>query len=351
MKKTIITILITLTLAAPTVTIAQTLTDQERALKLQLIQILVQQVERLQELLQQRLQTDNTSTVTTAKNTFTNDDVLSITRQTVHSDEREVYRRHEIKLRSGATLSAAYPENASTEEQTRAFRSIGYQGDDIDDLLDQAVFKKPIPRAEKCELESNRRTYEPNELITLTWETSEAYAAFNAYGSSNKTEYVDEQLRGASGSVTLRVREEGDHYINLNVYPTRERFASGTCTALFTISDDSDSDEESSNYDAPQPVLIKYEAESLTVSPGESVQLSYRVETARNCRITVTEPGGYSKIAMDGLSKQLSVGTPLPTSAVSGDKIDYTLSCDSQPTSHTSSERNALSETITINVR
>jgi hypothetical protein len=351
-KNVVVGGLLVIVLLAPAVPMqastATTPVAANAALEAQLRALLAQLQQKLAALLAQKGMAVAPTTPTGAQS-YDASGVTKVTYQEVYTDEREATYRYVVTLQSGNTVVVTHPKKAKESVQLAAFQKSGFQGDDVSAITDEARRLPGLPLPRVCELELDKDSYEVNEPITLSWETSEPYAAFNTYGSSNGKAYLDESWRESEGSVTFKIGTPGSHYINLNTYPWKERFASGACTVLFQVGDADDSDEE--DRERPEdPALVSFTVTpNPTVKMGDVLSIRYAVEKTYGCSITAEE--GANKTTVHKGSKLVNMSNvPLPTWATVGSSIDYVLRCDSYSNAYYKSQADALVESIAITV-
>ncbi len=278
-------------------------------------------------------------------------DVKTVKYQEVYDDGRNAMYRYELILLNGSKIVVVVPKRGSITEIEKKFKDSGYTGVDVKRITNGA---KRIPglRWQTCSLEADKRVYEKGEPITLTWNTDAKYVAFNAYGSSDKKAYLDENFRASSGSVTIKVDKPGRHYINMNVYPWQERFASGACTVVFQVGA-AESESATQDREKPEdPVLGYFVVEpAATFRQGEMVTLRYGVEKSSQCGIYAENQTSKTTVVAKAGNKSLRVSNlPLPEWAEPGTTFKYVLRCDSWPNSYYGSQVDALVEEVTVTV-
>lgn len=324
---------------------------QDSQLKIeQLMQLILQLQQQLAQLQKQQPQTTAATPKRDEVLAYGVNEVGKITYQEVYDDGRNPLYRYEVALVSGQKVVVVVPKKGSVAEIAKKFKASGFTGDEVKQLTGKAK-RLPGLRWQTCELKSNKSTYEVNEPITLTWSSDAKYVAFNAYGSSNKKAYVDESFRESSGSVTIKVSEPGRHYVNMNVYPWKERFASGACTAVFNVGTEEDDEEEEREH-PEDPTLGYFVAEpSAVVKVGERITLRYSVEKSSQCGIFAESGSNKTTVISKTPNKSLRVTQlPLPEWAMAGSSFNYILRCDSRPNAYYGGKIDALVESISISV-
>lgn len=349
MKKIFIIILLTVVVLFPKDYI---LAQSNQSQITQLLQLIAQLKQQLA-----LLQTQSASTAispSSASSTYVVSDVKKITYQEVYDGERNPLYRYEITLVNNSKLVVTVPKKSKSTEVAKKFKASGYGGDDTRQLLAKAK-RVPGLKWETCELKSDRTTYRINESITLTWSSDAKYVAFNAYGSTGKAGYVDESFRESNGSITIKIGESGRHSINMNVYPWKERFASGACTVSFEVTggegDESD-DNESTSQRPSDPSLDYFVVEpSATVTTGDRVTLRYSVDGSSQCGIFAESGAKQTTILAKAMNRSLRISeVALPSWVMPGSTFDFVLRCDSQSNVYYNNQIDALEESIRITV-
>lgn len=346
MKKSLITVFICALMLLPGGSVSAK-TDQQNIEQLkQVLSRLLQQLELLKK--------QSAGVVVSPKSgaSYASSDVKKITYQEVYDDGRNAIYRYEITLANNQKLVVSVPKKASATERLKAFKASGFTGSDVKEVTRQAKLL-PGLRWQTCDLKSDKKTYDLNKPITLTWSTDAKYVAFNTYGSSDKKEYVDETFRDSSGEITIKIDTPGRHYINMNVYPWKERFASGACTVSFDVGNSDDTDSDDDDHELPDdPILGYFIVEpSRTVQKNDMITLRYSVEKSDRCGIFAESGSNKTTVLAKARNNNLRISNvALPEWATSGSSFNYVLRCDSWSNAYYKSQVDALENSITVQV-
>ncbi len=317
-------------------------------LETELRALLVQLQEKLAVLLAQAA-TKGLSVTATTSVAYDVDDVTKITYQEVYSDTRDAVYRYEVTLGSGQKLVVSHLKSAKESGKLLAFKNSGFIGSDVDELLDEARRLSGLPW-KTCSITLDKDSYAVNEPIVLSWSTDESYVAFNAYGSSNKKAYIDDSFRESEGSVTIKIDTAGRHDIHLNVYPWKERFASGSCTISFEVGDLEDGEE---SHDAPDdPELEYFTVEpSTAVKKSDSLTIRFGVAQSSKCGVFAESGANTTTVLAKAANKSLKISNvAVPEWVSAGTSFEYVLRCDSYSNAYYPSQVDALVESVVVTV-
>lgn len=343
MKKIIVSVVLGAMLWVPVSASAAQTTQEAQIAQLQ--QLIIE----LQSMLAKLLAKKPTAAPSSSVLAYDVQDVKQITYQEVISVARGkqgMTHRYEVLLHSGQKIVVVSSPGERIAERLKDFKSSGFRGSDLKALLKKADL---LPTIEKqtCKLAADKSVYEAGETIILKWEADRPYVAFNAYGSSNGKNYVDDVWRDANGSVAIKITDIGKHRLYMHVSPTKEPFLTDSCNVVIEVVQNKNDVKKPELPDDPELVHFTVDAQT-AVKKTDIVTISYRVEKTPKC--TLSAEKGANKLVIYSPGKSITAKAPVPAWAEVGSSYEYVLRCDSHGNAYYGPRTDSLKKSITVSV-